>query len=49
MSTKPCKKYDLCIIGCGAGGFAGAMRAVDAGKHICLVENSEIGGTAVGA
>jgi dihydrolipoamide dehydrogenase len=47
MSTKPCKKYDLCIIGCGAGGFAGAMRAVDAGKHICLVENSEIGGTAV--
>jgi dihydrolipoamide dehydrogenase len=47
MSIKPRKEYDLCIIGCGAGGFAGAMRAVDAGKHVCLIENSEIGGTAV--
>ncbi len=41
------EKYDLSVIGCGAGGFAGAMRALDAGKHVCIVESGEIGGTAV--
>ncbi|MGD9222415.1 MAG: NAD(P)/FAD-dependent oxidoreductase, partial [Desulfobacteraceae bacterium] len=40
-------KYDICIIGAGPGGFAGAMRAVDAGKHVCLVEGDELGGTGV--
>ncbi|NNF99097.1 MAG: NAD(P)/FAD-dependent oxidoreductase [Desulfobacteraceae bacterium] len=39
--------YDLCIIGAGPGGFAGAMRAVDAGKRVCLIEKGEIGGTGV--
>ena len=41
------EKYDLCVIGCGAGGFAGAMRAFDLGKHVCVVEGNEIGGTGV--
>ncbi|MFC1642946.1 dihydrolipoyl dehydrogenase family protein, partial [Myxococcota bacterium] len=39
--------YDLCIIGAGPAGFAGAMRAVDLGQHVCLVEGNEIGGTGV--
>lgn len=40
-------RFDLCVIGCGPGGFAGAMRAFDAGKHVCIVEADEIGGTGV--
>ena len=39
--------FDLCIIGAGPGGFAGAMRAVDAGRRVCLIEADEIGGTGV--
>ena len=39
--------YDLCVIGCGPGGFAAAMRALDLGKHVCIVEGSEIGGAGV--
>ena len=39
--------YDLCVIGCGPGGFAGAMRAVDLDKRVCLVETGQIGGAAV--
>ena len=38
---------DLCIIGCGAAGFAAAMRALDFGKQVCIVESGEIGGAAV--
>jgi dihydrolipoamide dehydrogenase len=41
------EKFDLCIIGAGPGGFAGAMRALDAGRNVCLVEGDEIGGTGV--
>ena len=40
-------KYDVCIIGCGVGGFSAAMRAVDLGKHACVIEKDEIGGTGV--
>jgi dihydrolipoamide dehydrogenase len=40
-------RFDLCIIGCGPAGFAAAMRALDAGKHTCIVEGGEIGGTGV--
>jgi len=40
-------KFDVCIIGTGAAGFAGAMRALDLGKHVCILENDEIGGTGV--
>jgi dihydrolipoamide dehydrogenase len=39
--------FDLCIIGAGPGGFSGAMRAVDAGRQVCLIEGDEIGGTGV--
>ncbi len=41
------EKYDLCIIGGGPAGFAGAMRALDLGKHVCILEADEIGGTGV--
>jgi dihydrolipoamide dehydrogenase len=40
-------KFDVCIIGAGPAGFAGAMRALDLGKQVCLIEGSEIGGTGV--
>lgn len=40
-------KYDVCIIGCGVGGFAAAMRALDLGKNACVIEKDEIGGTGV--
>jgi len=39
--------FDLCVIGCGPAGFAGAMRALDFGKHVCIIEGAEIGGTGV--
>ncbi len=39
--------YDLCVIGAGAGGFAGAVRATDYCKRVCLVEGGVLGGTAV--
>ncbi len=40
-------KYDVCIIGCGVGGFAAAIRALDLGKQACVIEKDEIGGTGV--
>ena len=40
-------KYDLCIIGAGPSGYAAAMRAIDFGKKVLLVEKAEIGGAGV--
>lgn len=40
-------EYDLCVLGCGPGGFAGAMRAFDFGRHVCIIEGGEIGGAGV--
>ncbi len=37
----------MCVIGCGPGGFAAAMRAFDFGKKVCIVEAGEIGGAGV--
>ncbi len=39
--------YDICVIGCGPGGFAAAMRALDLGKDVCIIEGGEIGGAGV--
>ena len=47
MDQQNTDTYDLCVIGCGPGGFAGAMRALDAGKRVCLIEADEIGGAGV--
>lgn len=43
----PKETYDLCVIGCGPAGFAGAMRAFDLGKRVLIVEKDEIGGAGV--
>ena len=37
-------KYDLCVIGGGPAGYATAMRAIDLGKKVVLVEKDKIGG-----
>ena len=47
MQNSPNEPYDLCVIGCGPGGFAAAMRALDLGKKVCIIEGDEIGGTGV--
>lgn len=39
--------FDLCVLGCGPAGFAGAMRALDLGKHVCVIEGGEIGGAGI--
>jgi dihydrolipoamide dehydrogenase len=38
------EKYDLCIIGGGPAGYAAAMRAIDFGKTVLLVEKDRVGG-----
>ncbi|MEN2993381.1 MAG: NAD(P)/FAD-dependent oxidoreductase [Bacteroidia bacterium] len=41
------QQYDLVILGGGAAGFAGAMRAMDLGKKTLLIEKNRIGGAAI--
>ncbi|MCS6808564.1 MAG: NAD(P)/FAD-dependent oxidoreductase [Bacteroidota bacterium] len=38
---------DVCIIGGGPSGYAAAMRAVDFGKRVILVEKERLGGAAI--
>jgi dihydrolipoamide dehydrogenase len=38
------EKYDVCIIGAGPAGYAAAMRAVDFGKKVLLIEKNKLGG-----
>ncbi len=47
MSENKRSRFDLCIIGCGAGGYAAAMRARDLGRHVCVIESGQIGGAEV--
>ncbi len=39
------EKYDLIVIGAGPAGYAAAMRGVDFGKNVCLIEKNKLGGT----
>ena len=41
------EKFDLIIIGGGPAGYAAAMRAVDFGKKVCLIEKNKIGGAGI--
>ncbi len=41
------EKYDLIIIGGGPSGYAGAMRALDFGKKVLLIEKKKIGGAGI--
>ncbi len=45
--SKQTTEYDLCVIGGGPAGYAAAMRAVDFGKKVALVEKKRIGGAGV--
>ncbi|MDG2369336.1 MAG: NAD(P)/FAD-dependent oxidoreductase [Flavobacteriales bacterium] len=38
------EEYDLCVIGAGPSGYAAAMRAIDFGKKVVLIEKDKIGG-----
>jgi len=38
------ERYDLCVIGGGPSGYAAAMRAIDFGKNVLLIEKDKIGG-----
>ena len=37
-------QYDVCIIGGGPAGYAAAMRAIDYGKKVVLIEKGKLGG-----
>lgn len=39
--------FDLIIIGGGPSGYAAAMRGIDFGKKVCLIERDKIGGAGV--
>lgn len=41
------KKFDLAVIGGGPAGYAAAMRAIDFGKRVCLIEAKKVGGAGV--
>ena len=41
------EKFDLVIIGGGPAGYAAAMRAIDYGKRVCLIEKDRVGGAGV--
>jgi dihydrolipoamide dehydrogenase len=38
------EKYDLVVLGCGAAGYTAAVRALDFGLNVCIVEACELGG-----
>jgi len=40
-------QYDLIIIGSGPGGFSAAMRALDHGLNVCLIEGRHLGGAGI--
>lgn len=39
--------FDLCVIGGGPAGYAAAMRAIDLGKEVALIERDRIGGVGI--
>ena len=39
--------YDICVIGGGPAGYAAAMRAIDFGKKVILIEKGKVGGAAI--
>lgn len=40
-------RYDLVVIGGGPAGYAAAMRGIDFGKTVCLIERDKVGGAGV--
>lgn len=39
--------YDLCVIGGGPAGYAAAMRGIDLGQRVVLIERDRVGGTGI--
>ena len=39
--------FDLIVIGGGPAGYAAAMRGIDFGKRVCLIERDRVGGAGV--
>lgn len=37
-------RFDICVIGGGPAGYAAAMRAIDFGKKVLLIEKDKVGG-----
>ncbi len=40
-------QFDLCVIGGGPAGYAAAMRGLDFGKRVMMVERDRVGGTGI--
>ena len=40
-------KFDLIVLGGGPAGYAAAMRGIDYGKRVCLIERNRVGGSGV--
>lgn len=45
--TSPTPDYDLIVIGTGGAGMGAALKGVELGKRVCIVEAGVIGGTCV--
>ncbi len=41
------EQFDVCVIGAGPSGFAAAMRAIDFGKRVALIERGKVGGAGI--
>ncbi len=41
------EKYDVCVVGGGPSGYAAAIRALDYGKRVLLVEKNRLGGAGI--
>ncbi len=41
------ERFDLIVIGGGPAGYAAAMRGIDFGKRVCLIEKDKVGGAGV--
>lgn len=46
-AQKSPEHFDLCVIGGGPAGYAAAMRAIDFGKRVVLIEKAHLGGTSI--
>jgi dihydrolipoamide dehydrogenase len=40
-------RFDLIVLGGGPAGYAAAMRGIDFGKKVCLIERNRVGGSGV--
>jgi len=41
------EKYDVCVIGGGPAGYAAAMRAIDFGLRVVMIEANKVGGAGI--